>query len=386
MKKIINIVCFCVMIYSFFTMYILKLDSKLNEIIQPGQNLQTIISGIDNYYRTEDISRNSWIELYGLSQRIMGKEQIENFTIFKNDSGGLVALNEKINTNEIEKDVDDILSLISYCNEKEIPAYYITSLLPVTDDTDLPIGAKDYSVYNAEKLMKELEKSDLSIIDLRDLSIVQNTEKGMLFYKTDHHWTLETCFAAFQYIIESIEKELEWKIDEKYTTVDSYEKDIIQECFLGSYGIKVGKYYAGKDDFVLYVPNYETKFKFESYENNQLKVSKTGDFVEALMDIDILRDENYNNKYNSFLNGQTIENRIVNCYAPNDRKVLLISHSYGRPLAQYLGLCFSEVRHIDPQSDRYTNSISEYINSYKPDLVLIMAEFEGEWIVDICMD
>ena len=44
-------------------------------------------SGLENYFNNEIVCRENWIDLYGLEQNILGKRQIENFTIFKTDYG-----------------------------------------------------------------------------------------------------------------------------------------------------------------------------------------------------------------------------------------------------------------------------------------------------------
>ena len=161
--------------------------------------------------------------------------------------------------------------------------------------------------------------------------------------------------------------------------MSSYEKIVYENSFLGSYGVKVGEYYIGADDFEIYIPKYETDFIFEKYDSNhEMTMQKRGDFFKAMMDEEILQDQDYYNKYNSFSNGGYIENRVINSNAENDKKVLLITHSYGRPLLQYLSLCFKEVRNLDPQEGRYNNDYFEYIDEYEPDLILIMNEFEGE--------
>ena len=70
---------------------------------------------------------------------------------------------------------------------------------------------------------------------------------------------------------------------------------------------------------------------------------------------------------------------MENCSA-DEGKLLIISHSYGRPLAQYLALNYHEVRQIDPQEGRFNGNILTYIDGYSPDAVLFLIEFEGEII------
>ena len=140
-------------------------------------------------------------------------------------------------------------------------------------------------------------------------------------------------------------------------------------------------YYAGKDDFVVLLPDFDTDMLFQSFDaDGKLQSEKRGDFSFALLDTDILEDPKYNNKYNSFCNVGSIENHVMNFNAPNDLKCLLISHSYGRPLTMYLALNFLEIVNLDPQIGRFSGDYLEYIDKYEPDMVLFQVEFEGEII------
>ena len=274
----------------------------------------------------------------------------------------------------------------SYCEDANISVYYITSILPIADESDLPKGVNDYSHSNVEKLSKYLQEYDIPIINIRDKENIKSINKEDLFYRTDHHWTMETCFSAFQDIIWQLDDELNWKLDAngKYTDLNNYDKIVKKKSFLGSYGVKVGEYYAGMDDFVIYNTKFDSDMVFQSYDaKHKLLTEKRGDFYYSMMDGAIIDDNDYYNKYNAFSNNGYVENRVINNLAENDKKVLLISHSYGRPLTQYLGLCFREVRNLDPQEGRYNDNYLAYIEEYNPDLVLIMTEFEGEILCPI---
>nr|WP_300839891.1 hypothetical protein [uncultured Acetatifactor sp.] len=145
--------------------------------------------------------------------------------------------------------------------------------------------------------------------------------------------------------------------------------------------MKVGKYYAGKDDFVILLPDFDTDMLFQSYDTTgKLLLEKSGDFFCSLLDGDILEDTEYDNKYNSFCNVGYIENHILNYNASNDLKCLFISHSYGRPLTMYLAINFFEIVNLDPQKGRFGGNYLEYIDEYEPDIVLFQVEFEGEII------
>lgn len=325
--------------------------------------------------------KNRYLDLYSKIQKDLGKEQIETFTVYKNSYGKLVSPRPMLSDEEITKKVNEMYPIFQYLSEtKGVDYVYVTSLLPISSEKDLPLGINDYSKKNAENTLSILNKRLITILDIRESDIIKAFSRDRLFYKTDHHWSNEACFAVYQELVYHMIQNTNLDGIPLYTKED-FEKETQVNSFLGSYGIKIGHLYAGKDDFVFYRPNFATEFEFFSYDQHGAELQhKTGEWSQALMDQNLLHDPDYNNKYNVFLNASAIDIRIINKDAPNNLKVLLISHSYGRPLSQYLALNFSEVRNIDPQEGRFSGNYLDYINEYNPDFVIFLTEFEGEII------
>lgn len=150
--------------------------------------------------------------------------------------------------------------------------------------------------------------------------------------------------------------------------------------FLGSYGIKVGQYYNGTDEYTYYRPSVNTNIDFTicDAEGNATE-EQTGTWNEVLICQDILNDPSYNNKYNAMLWGNGYPNHIINNEVM-DGRLLIVSHSYGRPLTAYLALNYHEVYQVDPQKGRYNGNFLDLIDEYQPDVVLFLVEFEGDLI------
>ena len=134
----------------------------------------------------------------------------------------------------------------------------------------------------------------------------------------------------------------------------------------------------GKDEFNILVPDFDTDFSYKHYIDGKLQKNTEGNFKEAFVDENLLKDNDYYNKYNACLYGGYVENIILNNNCTNGKKLLLISDSYARPMVMYLGLAFSEIHYLDPQEGRYNESYIEYINEYKPDVVIMM--YSGEFV------
>ncbi|MCI8852424.1 MAG: hypothetical protein HFI32_02835 [Lachnospiraceae bacterium] len=336
-------------------------------------------SGLENYFNNEIVCRENWIDLYGLEQNILGKRQIENFTIFKTDYVKMVSARETLTAKESEEKFAELYSIIEYLETCNIPYYYITSLLPIQDINDLPAGVSEGSHANQNRVEEQLKEFHVNTISIQSMDQICSIQKEELFYRTDHHWNLETCFAAYEGIIKKIQNDYNWQLDiNKTTELENYDELRKEDSFLGSYGIKVGRFYAGKDDFVVYIPKFDTDFVFRSYDaKGELLLEKTGNFYHALLDDNMIRDMDYWNKYNAFCSMGYIENQVINNNAPNDLKCLYISHSYGRPMTMYLALNFKEIVNLDPQEDRFSGNYPTYIDDFQPDIVLFQVESEG---------
>ena len=153
--------------------------------------------------------------------------------------------------------------------------------------------------------------------------------------------------------------------------MNNYEPVSYNNSFLGSIGIKVGRFFAGKDDFVIYKPKFDTDITFV-HKDKKKPFEYAGDFWETFVDQKMLEDSSYNNKYDANMHGAYVESIIHNNLAQNNYRGLLITHSYGRAMAQYMSLDYSELRYLDPQKGRYNDNILEYVREYKPDVVIYM--------------
>ncbi|SDB34597.1 hypothetical protein [Eubacterium oxidoreducens] len=203
---------------------------------------------------------------------------------------------------------------------------------------------------------------------------LRNYSECMEYYNTDHHWTVTSAFNASGIIADELEDlyGIDFEGHDQYNDLKNYDTVTYENCFLGSIGIKVGPYFAGRDDFTIYNPKFQTDFTFEHYINDELDFEYSGDFWETFVDADMLEDDNYNNKYDVNMHGAYAESRICNKKAQNNYKCLLITHSYGRAMAQYMCMDYSELRYLDPQKGRYNGNLIEYIKEYQPDIVIYM--------------
>lgn len=80
-------------------------------------------SAIESYFDNIEY-REGYINIYGLAQSILGKRQIENFTIFKNDYYKLVQPRRELLEEEIDSKVAEVGVIWKYLDNKKISAGY----------------------------------------------------------------------------------------------------------------------------------------------------------------------------------------------------------------------------------------------------------------------
>ncbi|MDF2588846.1 MAG: hypothetical protein K0S41_2687 [Anaerocolumna sp.] len=309
-----------------------------------------------------------FINIDGMEKRILNKYVIEDVseTVVKDLQGQLNFISEE--AKELEKKVSAIQNLDYYCSDKNIPFLYIQ--VPFKADANkeyLPIGIKDYSRENADNFLNELKLLKMDSIDLRK-------ELNIKFFNTDHHWTIESAFEASQLIAQLlIEKYGFHDLDPEEIIADSnnYTIDTIKNCYLGSQGKRTGTLYSGYDDFTYITPNFLTSYSYEHVVGDESVLYKEGSFEEALIS-DALETEYTPEYYSSYLNNSYCEMIIKNHNAYNEKKIFIIADSFGRPFSAFLSLYFSESVVVDTQKGRFKKDIYQYIDMYKPDIVITL--------------
>lgn len=83
MKKYINIAFFVSMIFTVFSIHIYKVgQSIVNNLKNTTITMSDKLENIKNVYEEVIVFEEAWINTYGLSQRMLGKRTIEDFTIY----------------------------------------------------------------------------------------------------------------------------------------------------------------------------------------------------------------------------------------------------------------------------------------------------------------
>lgn len=336
-------------------------DIKSLDIKKAVTNFESSIN--ENFANKMEI-----VDVNGAFKKACG-QKIANGTILgsNNQLYDEDAINEKLDLAKERESLEYTSRLMDYAESKGIFTLYVQhpNKYNVASE-ELPYGLTATRTIVDDMYVNELKAQGKNVIDLRESKYNVNN-----FYKTDHHWTVESAFNANLIIKEYISQSQSAHKREMNKTED-YKKVTKQNSLLGSYGIRVGQYFAGKDDYSVMIPRFKTEYVYEAYDTNHKKVTeKEGSYEEVFIENSYLNNPNYLNKYNTYILDGTVEARANNNEPTNDTKVLLIGDSFSRPLFTFLSDGVAEIRFLDAQEGRYNDSFKDYIDEYNPDILLI---------------
>jgi hypothetical protein len=349
------------------------------EALKVGERRSGVISRINKAFEDDIAMRSRFIEGFGLVQRLMDKHEVDNYDIIKDREGYLHRAGEDM-SGRAAAYAENASALYEYARRGGRDFLLIET--PSTDIrgvTHMPPGVDYYDNNNIDLFLAGLAGKGVPTIDVRELSVGMREDE--LRYKTDHHWAIPLVLKTFGAMIDYLNDKYGYDLDPGgvFADPDNYYVEKYDDAFLGSIGIRVGKYYAGMDDLDIYLPAFDTDLTFRRFaDGHEPDGVFTGDFREAFIDDELLRPGNMN-KYRAFLRNSYVESVIENHRNSGGLKCLFITDSFGRPYTQYLSLLFSETASIDVSLDRYTGSVREYIDSYDPDVVICMVSGHSVW-------
>lgn len=348
-----------------------------SKIILLGNELRAVVGNVESLFNENVYKKMEFIEVNGYFQKLLGKNVIDDVdkgrTVIKDKSGCLHFYNNT-KLRDTKYQVKKVEKLNKFCDDNDIKFIYVQPPSKVNkQENQLPIGITDYSNDILDNFIEGIKEKNVDYIDLRDYIKEESINYEDIFYKTDHHWTIDSAFWAYTKILNKLNEEDSTIFTDFDSTIDTknYDTKLMKKSFVGSQGKRVGKYYTDLDDVKLYIPKFKTDLSCSLFgSNGQMTRKEQGDFYNSLIDIkDMESDDLYVPKYESLLYSNR-ETHIVNNLAKNDTKVLYIKDSFARPVAGYMSLNVKETRLLDLRY--YKGSTYEYIKEYKPDVVIML--------------
>ncbi|MCI2034536.1 MAG: DHHW family protein, partial [Oscillospiraceae bacterium] len=316
------------------------------------------------------------VELNGFVTMKFGKVIFPNEDVFLLKNGYWAFTKDKISSEETKQTADHIAGLSQYCSEAGIRFLYVQPPAKVSKyDPEIPDGAENYENQNYDALLGELQKLGIPALDLRAQIDAENLDHYSLFYRTDHHWKVESALWACGEIAERLNTIYSCGLDVTKTDKNLYRTKIYRDWFLGSAGRRVSLGCAKPEDFSILLPNFKTALNIRV---PNAEINKTGKFEDVIYNKQVLETKDYYNLscYESQLYGNQPLTQIKNEENPGGPKILVLGDSFSLAMVPYLSLTAGETDLIDFRQDQgnFSGSIQTYIDQMKPDVVLLAYE------------
>ena len=231
---------------------------------------------LEEDYRVGFLDRNKWIDLYGLSQKLLGREIIGDMDFVRTENGLMDYVTKDTDVLPFANEMAELKSIL---DGKGIPLLYIQ--MPAREE---PGGTDPEELLKVRKYYRTIrEVTDRAGIVCMDETEILAGEAAPstaeFFFKTDIHTTTEAEIWMAGKIADKLQELYQIEISGVIQPEDE-RFYVHSHKFLGNLAQSAGIYYNGVDTFEEYLPRWETSFRM--YDLNG-QWEQTGSFEEVLM-------------------------------------------------------------------------------------------------------
>lgn len=349
-------------IVSIFAGGIFTLPGILNTEIPSGTSPEALPSLIDTAADESVVGRYALIDLNGLFQRVIGKKSVDDSEadVYRMRNGQLIYGADYISDQAIERYACSVADFAKALDDT--PTLFVQLPYKIENGSVMmPRGTDEWANSNANRLRERLLSYNIDTLDLRTESgdairfVSQMTdscnEYSDLFYNTDQHWTNEAALWGAGRVLDKL------GCSTGRLSASRFTVNCLSNSFLGSFGKKTGRLYAGTDDYDLVLPAYDTDFDF-TIKSVSGDIRRSGSFEDSLLDKRNLTGSLFEtNTYETYTGGNYALTVSVNRsdYAKDSPRILLIRDSFSCAMMPFLSLGAKEVTAIDT---RYLKSMT----------------------------
>ena len=371
--KILIAAFFLMTIFLFGSTTALKARGDIIAAVRDN-SFSEIPASIDTAMTENFKSRNNWININGLFQRLAGVTIVRDagdIDVYKMSNGQLTYAYPD---NDMEYAAEEIIGLDRFVRDRGMEFMYVQLPCKAYTDELMPPGTHTYGYADADELITSLNAGNVAVLDLREEIDAAGFSIPELFFNTDHHWKPSTALWAAGVTAARLAGTVEgYVFDPEIYDQENYEKTEYKDWFLGSLGRRTGRFFGGIEDFETLIPRFDTDFHlYTQSQTDGNEREKDGPFADSLMALGYLDEKDLfsDMTYFTYMGNEYRLSTVTNRKAPNDRKILMLRDSFSCTLLPYLALSAGEITAIDM---RYYSDLKlkEYIADNDFDAVII---------------
>ncbi|MCI8648121.1 MAG: hypothetical protein HFE76_15315 [Firmicutes bacterium] len=332
------------------------------EPLPESSNVRQMIEEAENCIQENFKSRNNWINVNGLFQRMLGTTVIRDAggtTVYKLKNGQTIYGQEK---RDVDYLVKNLRQLYSLAQKRDMDFLYVQLPFKIENDDMMPLGTEEFANDDANEIVRRLRQQGIPSMDIRKSIRKAGLKHDTLFFNTDQHWKPHAALWAAGLIAKKLKEDCGYSINEALFDIKNYKIETKENWFLGSFGKRTGMWYAGVDDFDIITPKFDTSYKFTARSKNGDRTKRKGPFRKALLKHAFLDKKDYFgiNTYAGYAGGDYALNTVINHKAPNDKKILLVRDSFSCAMMPFLTMGAKEITAIDLRHYK-EKSLADYI-------------------------
>lgn len=347
---------FCTALLAFFAALFFIPDKDFSETEKrvlktfPKTSFSSVIDGtfeaeLEDYLQDQMPLRNFFVGVASYSELLFGQNGTGG--VYKASDDYLINVPAEYNKRNL---VNNLKKINEFSKDLDVEKYVL--IVPETGyimNDKLP---KKHSEYRDDEAFSTIRDSlsDFNFVDVRKV-FTENKDNG-IYYKTDHHWTMNGVFLAVNEFLKAAEKPLIEKSGFSITTHNG---------FYGTTHSTSALWLTPPDTMELWrYKNADISVTIKDTGNPTVTTANDVYFDEYLYEYDM---------YPVYLGGNHGFTHITNKNA-DDGVLLILKDSFGNSLASQLVSSYREILMIDLRHYR-TEAVSDLIAEYSVDTLLV---------------
>ena len=325
------------------------LDFKLNDRLDYNEWNAELGSKLETDIASSFHQKFEFVNLNGAMRNVLGQQEMNNIT--KLNNGKLAELFvHPPDEADLRKRADKTVQLRDFLESQGTELLFVMMPYCISPyDPQLPAGVYDYSNAMDDIFLEYVRQDAVDTIDLREEMHNDGIDQYDMMYRTDHHWNTHAGIYSYGKIEDWLVEKTGCKVDPRIRDRSQYDIEVYPGHHLGMYGQRTGKYFGGIDDFELYVPKFNALIQREGSD-------QAGNLQSVFFHKEALEAKDVTSRYTyDFVLGEDTftKSRYVSHSSENDLKILVISDSFFKSLAQYMIMGYRDVTYIHTGETAY---------------------------------
>lgn len=323
-----------------------KFSAEENRLLQtmPKLSISSIFSGrfetkAESYAADQFMLRNMFIKIKSSFDISLGSTESNNVFMCKDNY--LMENISKADAKKMENNYNSLAKLNQLYPNINMDFMLVPNAANIMSDK-LPLFAvTDDQNKQMDDFFKKIQSIGINPVDVR-ATFKKNKEEIELYYHTDHHWTTDGAYLAYQ----------DFAKKNKLNSNIKYDALAVKNDFRGTLASKSGFTNGLNDMIKIYLPK-----EGQNYKNSVIFYSDTKEKTTEFYKLNNLKKKD---TYTVF-GGSNHPIYSIKTPVSSQRKLLLIKDSYANSFIPFLSQDYREIIVIDPRY--FFDDISEIIKA-----------------------